>query len=446
MRHTVRLSLLASILVMSASAADDLAGAFKEGKVSGQFREFSINRTIDDTRPVVNNDYTRKANTIGGYVKYETGSFNGLSMGAAAYGTIGVGLGDNRSTANREMDPTLLSNNNSNDLYLGEAYLQYKKGNTAFKGGRQKLDTPMAGSDDARMLPSLFEAYVVSNTDVKDTTLLAAQVTKFSQGTFGRAYTGGVLGVTSGYSLNNIRDVDTGQFVNMGTYAIGDSTSGVTTAAAIYSGIPGLKLQVWDYYARDILNAVYGEANYGWSAGSVAPYVAAQYINERDVGSNNVITKVKSDFMAAKVGAKVANFDIYGAISHNSKDASAAANGGTISPWGGMPAYTQGMVTRHQFMAGTNAMKVAGNYNWKDFGINLNTGVYYATFKMDALNGYSANYAWTAKESGFDMIFSPEKIKNLQLRLRANYADNFFQASTGGMSWDEYRFIVNYNF
>ncbi|MFA5215878.1 OprD family outer membrane porin [Sulfuricurvum sp.] len=449
MRHTVRLSLLASLLVMNASAADDLESMFKEGKVSGQIREFSISRDVEDTRPVsgvVGKDYTRKANVIGGYLKYDTAAWNGLSLGAAFYTTNGLLLQDTKMDYYR-VDPTLLGNNNGSYSQLGEAYVQYKYGNTTFKGGRQKLDTPMAGSDDARMLPNLFEAYVVSNTDLKDTTFIAAQVTKFAQGTFGRAYNGGVLGVTSGYSLNNIRDTDTGQFVDMGSYAIGQNTGGVSVAAAIYSGIPGLKLQLWDYYARNILNAIYGEASYGFTmANGIAPYVAAQYIGERDVGSNSVITKVKSDFSAAKAGVKVANFDVYGAISHNSKDATAAVNGGTISPWGGMPAYTQGMVTRHQFMAGTDAWKLAGSYDWKNFGVNLNTGIYYTSFKMDALNGYSTNYAWTAQESGVDVIYSPEKVKNLQLRLRANYTDDFYQSTTGAISWSEYRFIVNYNF
>ncbi|MFA6143235.1 MAG: OprD family outer membrane porin [Sulfurimonas sp.] len=457
MRHALRLSLLASVFVLNASA-DDLAKLFNDGKVSGQFREFSISRKVDDTRPTLNNDYTRKANAIGGYVKYETGAWNGLSFGAAAYGTIGVSLnGSDRSFAtsnvsNRELDPTILGANKQNDIYLGEAYLQYKNQNTTFKGGRQKLDTPMAGSDDARMLPNLFEAYVISNTDVKDTTLIAAQVTKFAAGTFANAYnftsgtSGQALALTSGYSgVTNATD-NVGQFTNMGQYAIGKNTDGVTVAAAVYTGIKGLKLQVWDYYAHDILNAVYGEANYGWSyASTVAPYVAAQYIREDNVGADYA-GKVKSDFMAAKVGTKVANFDIYGAISQNSKDSGAAANGGTISPWGGMPAYTQGMVTRHQFMAGTDALKFSGTYDWKTFGVNLTTGAYYAQFKMDPLNGYSAGQSWTAKESGFDIIFVPESVKKLQLRLRANYADDFFQNSTGSVSWTEYRFIANYNF
>jgi len=452
MKRIIHLSFLASVIVVNSMAADDLASMFSDGKVSGQFREFSISREVDDTRPNganrVGEDYTRKANTIGGYIKYETGSLNGLSLGAAAYGTIGFHLG-NRTDVN-DVDPTLLGEKNGNDLYLGEGYLQYKNGNTTFKGGRQKLDTPMAGSDDARMLPNLFEAYVVSNTDVKDTTLIAAHVTKFAQGTFGRAYTSGVLSVTSGYSLIDARD-QTGDFTNMGTYAIGQRTDGVSVAAAVYTGIKGLKLQLWDYYAHDILNAIYSEANYGWSYPSgVAPYLAAQWINERDVGANSVaaVQKVESDFIAVKVGAKVANFDIYGAVSHNSKDSDVdnGTHGGTITPWGGMPAYTQGMVTRHQFMAGTDALKVAASYDWKNFGVNLNTGVYYTEFDMDKLNGYSANYAWTAKESGFDVIFNPQAVKNLQLRLRANYADDFYQSATGSVSWDEYRFIANYNF
>lgn len=443
MKRAIHLSFLASIIVANAMAADDLVSMFSEGKISGQAREFSISRDYNGA-----SDYTRRANAIGGYVKYETGAWNGLSFGAAAYATIGVSLGD-RSNFN-EVDPTLLSSHNKNDIYLGEAYLQYKNGNTTFKGGRQKLDTPMAGSDDARMLPNLFEAYVVSNTDLKDTTLIAAQVTKFAQGTFGQVYnasTDHILSATSGYSYVDSRN-QTGSFEDMGKYAVGHNTGGVTVAAAIYSGIPGLKLQLWDYYARDILNAVYGEANYGWSTTSgVAPYMAAQYIREDNIGADYA-GKVKSDFIGAKAGVKVANFDLYGAASHNSKDSDAnnLVHGGTISPWGGMPAYTQGMVTRHQFMAGTDAWKLAGSYDWKNFGVNLNTGIYYASFNLDPLNGYSTKSDAKTSESGFDVIFTPQTIKNLQLRLRANYTRDFKETPTSNTDWNEYRFIANYNF
>jgi hypothetical protein len=435
----LHLSLLASIMAVNAMAADDLAGMFKEGKASGQIRFFYVDR---DYSPGVHRDAT----AIGGHLKYETDGWNGVSLGAAFYTTNGLFIRDNRAT-NPEVDPTLLGKDNESYNLLGEAYLQYKNGNTTFKGGRQKLDTPMAGSDDVRMVPNLFEAYVLSNADIKDTTLMAGHITKFAQGTFGRVYNASannanaVLSVTSGYSFWDSRN-QVGEFVNMGTYVIDQDTSGVSVAAAIYSGVPGLKLQLWDYYAHDILNALYTEASYGWTYESgIAPYAAVQYIKEDNIGSDYA-GNVNSDFIAAKAGLKVANFDLSAAVSHNSKDSGATINGGTISPWGGMPAYTQGMVERHQFMAGTDAWKMAGNYDWKDMGVNLNTGVYYVEYDMDSLNGYVANRAWTASESGFDMIYYPQSVKNLQLRFRGNFPREF----SYGTDWDEYRVIANYNF
>ncbi|MBD3797473.1 MAG: porin, partial [Campylobacterales bacterium] len=111
---------------------------------------------------------------------------------------------------------------------------------------------------------------------------------------------------------------------------------------------------------------------------------------------------------------------------------------------GGMPAYTQGMVTRHQFMAGTKAAKIAGTYNFKEMGTNLSTTLYYASFDMDENSGYGI--ARTATEAGFDAIYYPEMVKNLQLRLRGNFPRKFAESASGDTGWNEYRFIVNYNF
>lgn len=435
MRGTVSLSLLASVFVVNAMAADDLASMFKEGTISGQFRTFYINRDISYDNSA--NDVTRDALSVGGKLHYETGAFQGVSLGTTFYTTNKI---DNKSAISKKNDATLFDDATSNGYsYLGEAYLQFKTGNTMVKLGRQELNTPMAGGDDARMLPNTFEALLVSNTDVKDTTLIAAHVTKIAYGTFANAYPGGELALTSGFGA--FTPYHSGHFQNMGMAAIGDNTAGVTAVAAIYSGIPGLKLQLWDYYAYDILNAVYAEANYGMSMGMIAPYVSVQYIREDDVGSNDYITKVDSDFIAGKIGMKVGNFDIYGAMSHNSSNADAAISGGTITPWGGMPAYTQGMVTRHQFMSGTDAWKVAGTYNFKDMGANMTASVYYASFDVGNLASYTTG---KTTEPGFDIIWSPEAVKNLQLRFRGNFPNDF--SNNTGYTWDEYRLIANYNF
>jgi len=447
----IAIGLLGSVSVQS---AEDLGSMFSEGKVSGQIREFSISRSVEYS--VAGKDYTRDANAIGGYLKFDTADYKGLSLGTAFYTTNGFALDDPR-TDNKVVDPTLLGKNNESYSMLGEAYLQFKYDNTSFKGGRQKLNTPMAGADDARMIPNLFEAYVLSNTDIDGVTLLAAHVTKFAQGTFGRAYgAGGILGATAGYSAVDASN-QVGEFVNMGTYSVGVATDGVSIASATYTGIDNLKLQVWDYYAHDILNAIYAQADFSWKcliSDSVKPFASAQLIKEDDIGDKLLkglggTGELDSMYYGLKFGAKVENFTAYVAYSSTSENsATDAANGAyqnaIISPWGGMPAFTQGMVTRHVFLAGTKTTKVAASYNWKNFGPDLKTVLYFADYDMDKNNGYTSA---DASETGFDIIYNLASVKNLQLRLRGNFADDFNVNSAGDtVGWNEYRFIANYSF
>ena len=448
MKKSIILSVVAVGLLSSANAADSVEGMFSEGKVSGQIREYSISRTMDYSN-ATKDDYTRSANAIGGHLKFESADFNGLSFGTAFYTTNGF-ANDSKKTDYTKVDPTLLGPDNESYSILGEAYLQYKAGNTIFKAGRQKLATPLAGTDDARMLPNLFEAYLLINKDIPNTTLIAGHVTRFAQGTFGRAYNGGILAATGGYSAVDTRN-QVGSFKNMGSYAIGKKTDGVSVAAAIFTGVEGLKVQAWDYYAHDILNAIYADASYKMKLGAVTPFVAAQFIKENDIGDKLLSAiggdgAIDSSFFGAKIGASVENFKAYLAYSATSENSATDTvySNAIISPWGGMPAYTQGMVTRHVFLAGTKATKIAASYNFKSFGPDLKTVLYYASYDMAEHNGYTYG---DAAESGFDITYKPAKVKGLNLRLRGNFADDFNVATTGDtVGWSEYRFIMNYSF
>jgi len=446
MKKNIVMSLVAVGVVTSLNAAEDLSSMFSEGKTSGQIREFSVDREYQGTAG--NTDH-RRANAIGGHLKFETADYKGLSFGTAFYTTNGF-LNDSPKNDYTKVDQTLLGPDNENYSLLGEAFVNYKYKNTNFKGGRQTLETPMAGGDDARMMRNLFEAYLVSNTDIEGVTLTAGHVTRFAQGTFGRVYNGGLLAVTSGYSYVDTRD-QVGSFVNMGKYAIGKETDGVSVASVVYTGVENLKLQLWDYYAHDLMNVVYAQADYSWTcmfSDSIKPYAAAQLIKEDNVGKDYA-GDVDSMYWGVKFGAKVENFNAYVAYSQTgANSAEEAAAGGTanaiLTPWGGMAAFTQGMVTRHMYLAGTKATKVAGSYNWKAFGPNLSTVGYYTSFDMDENSGYGI--ARTATEAGYDVIYYPEAVKGLQLRTRANFPRTFAEGETGTTGWSEYRLIVNYNF
>ncbi|BDY13743.1 OprD family outer membrane porin [Hydrogenimonas cancrithermarum] len=425
----------AAAIGTTAFGADTLAEAFSDGKLSGQFRAFYLDRDYDGIATV-----HRTSLAAGGHLKFETGAYYGFSAGAAFYTTNHFGIGAD-NLPGEVLDPSLFGEDLKGYTILGEAYLKYNYENTIFKAGRQRLDTPMAGSDDARMLPNMFEAYLLTNTDLKDTTLIAAHITKFAAGTFANVYSGGALAATAGYSYV---DADTGEFTDMGEYAIGQKTDGVSLAAAKYNGIENLSLQAWDYYAHDIMNILYLQGDFGWNClmnGDVKMKASVQYIHENDVG-DSLAGDVDSDYVGLKLAAKYNVLSGYVAYSTTGSDSANQLGSSILTTWGGMPAFTQGMVTRHQFFADTDAWKVAGNYNFKNFGLNANATLYYCSYDIGENNPYVTGTAWTASESGFDIKYYPADVENLQLRLRGNFPRDFKK----DLDWDEYRVIVNYNF
>ncbi|WP_345972177.1 OprD family outer membrane porin [Sulfurimonas diazotrophicus] len=467
MRKTLLLSGIAAAF-LTANAADDIAAMFANGTTSGQIRAFYVDRDYSgyDGAP------HRNATALGGHLGYETDALAGVSLGASAYTTNRIFQGlEYGSTSEGKVDPSLFGNGYKSYSIFGEAYVNLKMGASNLKLGRQSLNTPMAAADDARMLPSFFEAYVYTNGSLANTSLVAAHITKFAPGSFSNIYTGGgILGATSGYSpiAANYPKYG-GDFANVGSWAVGETTAGITTLAAVYKD-EYLSLQAWDYYAWDILNAFYAEGSVSWKCllnPEVKPFFSAQLIKENNVGDNLLQNlggdgKIDSLYGAVKLGAKYHGFSAYAAYSQTTANSDADITGtqsyanAVITPWGGMPAYTQGMVTRHQFMAGTKAYKGAVAYSFKEQGVNLSVAAYYVAFDMDKNNGYSVvkdvngtvtgGYAWTAAEPGFDIQYYPEAVKNLQLRLRGNFPDKFYDSAAKTVNWDEYRFIVNYNF
>jgi len=455
MTKTVLLSVVASTMIMAGGDIEPVAApapVVEEsnwGEIFGQSRTFYIDRTYSG---VVNNN--RNSLATGGYIGYKSPDFSGLTFTVAAYGTYGFDIHDENADVigSASYDPSLYGAGFDNYAFIGQAFINYKFSNTNIKAGRMRLDTPMAGADDARMLPNLFEAVVLSNTDVENTTLIGAHVFRETIGTFGNVYgtAGNNLSLQSGYGLGlGLPGSSSGSFENMGTIALGEAgidgkaneIAGVTALAAIYSN-EGLKLQAWDYIAWDILNAVYLQADFGWNcllSDSVKMKASAQYINESDIG-DSLAGNVDVNYFGIKLATAIDAFSAYVAYSTTGDDADTVTNGGVITPWGGMPAFTQGMVTRHMFLADTDTWKVAATYKFADLG--LKATAYYAEFDVGSANTYKANTAWTATEGGFDIQYDVAAVDGLNLRLRANYPRDF----APGLDWDEYRLIANYNF
>jgi len=442
---------------VSLQGADDLSSMFSEGKTSGQIRAFYIDREYQGG---LGNDTHRNSMALGGHLKFVTADYKGLSLGSALYttndiaGFVGYGSG-------AEQDPSLLGTGKESYSILGEAYINYDMSSlgtkTSAKLGYQRYDTPMMGSDDARMLPNTFEAYKFTNKDIAGVDFQLAQVNSIAYGTFSNIYGGDILGATAGYP--GMGNAGTGKYHNIGQATVGENTNGVTNFLVSFKN-KNFNAKLSNDYAWDLYNTIYVEAGAKWSClltDSVKPFFSAQAIKQNSVGdekmknlaiSNN--GEIDSLYYAAKFGAKYAGLTAYIAYSvTSSNDATDKANNpfknAIVSQFGGMPAYTQGMVTRHQFLAGTKTSKVAASYNFKDMGANVSATAYYASFDMDENSGYGV--ARTATEPGFDIKYNPKTVDNLQLRLRGNFPRNFAEGTSGNdTGWNEYRFIANYNF
>lgn len=135
------------------SVTDNLKHMFKDGKVSGQIRVMYAD--YEEKAQNIDNNY---ATALGGKLKYELAELNGFNAGVAFYTShdIDFATGDN-THHNSE-----LSSSKGDYTQLAEAYINYRYKDFNFRAGRQILDTPLADSDDIRMISNTFEAYVAS--------------------------------------------------------------------------------------------------------------------------------------------------------------------------------------------------------------------------------------------------------------------------------------------
>ena len=160
MKNIIKISLIASMLVSASFAkdVDSLDAMFKDGKASGEIK--SMYYGVD-----YKNAQGSYATAIGGLLNYKLANYNGFSGGiefATTYDIAALSGLDARKNDS-------LSSTEKNYTQLTQAYISYDYDFLNITLGKQKLDTPLADSDDYAMIANSFNAYTFKAdfTDLK---------------------------------------------------------------------------------------------------------------------------------------------------------------------------------------------------------------------------------------------------------------------------------------
>jgi hypothetical protein len=214
-----------------------------------------------------------------------------------------------------------------NAWWMNEAWLAATAGKTTAKLGRMELDTPLAFTEKWSIEKNTFEAAVLMNTDIPDTTLVGAYIGNGNGnevfGTQALESNAQNYGLAVGGVVNGDGQFET--FGSNGAYAVG----------AINNSFKPLTLQAWYYDVTRVVEAYWLQADL--VCGKIPGLLAGAQYSAHEV---NDAAKTGSDVYAFMLGYEMKDtFTIKGAYSQVGDDFAAGFN--TATATGASKLYTE---------------------------------------------------------------------------------------------------------
>ncbi|MFA6145498.1 MAG: OprD family outer membrane porin [Sulfurimonas sp.] len=380
-----KLSVVTALLLGSgvlASAADDLASAFKEGKLDGRIRAQYFNTDWDDNSVKGKNGSDANGLAIGGSLIYKTAPLYGISAGTGLYTTQNpAGWTEANDGATSTTSKDLFSRDTGQPYgegyaVLAEAYLQVDIAKTKGKGGHFLMNNPWITPNDTKMIPISVEGYEGISNDIANTTIQLDYADKLKER--GMTYFGNMT--DTGDTPLKIKNYYSG-----GTH--GDAPS-VIVAGIKNKSINGLELQVWGMNWNNLANQALVEANYALEAGDVIFGFGARYIRQYDKGAGAILApkttngdndnSIDSSLWAFRTTADYRAVKLLLSLSQTNK------NGDMIAPWRGFltQGYTRSM-TVTDWNANTKGYKAQIDYDFNTIVSGLSTSISYSYYNRD---------------------------------------------------------------
>ena len=415
-----KLSLAAMVvagLASSSFAADTLADAFKNGKVSGELRAWYFDREGSPTAAETAAASTRvnaDIFNVGVILGYVTDSFYGFKLGATIQSNYAP-FADSDAKADFNTDEY------GSGAVLSEAYIQYSIGNTTAKVGRQFISTPLVNGSGSRMIKQAFEGAVLLNTDLPQTTLAAGVVTKY-QGRTSSSLTG-----TQGVSTSN--DGDVADFTSLESLV----DAYAYTLLAINKSIPGTTLTAQWAGLDNYADFYYLEAAYAGKAGEISYGLAANYeLKSPDSGEDGTMYGAKVDFGYGDLKTYVAYTKVTDDASVGGFDGGAGFGGGAQTAFARARQAKTGT-----YEADSEAYTIDANYNFKQIGLLV--GARYTDVSVDS----AAAKAAKTEDRGYTDIYTTYTFSGA---LKGFAADVSYQDWSKDVEGHEFWFKANYKF
>ena len=443
-----KLSLVAMVVAGLASSSfaesTTLADAFKNGKVTGELKAWYFDRDTGDQ----NTNTLAKGNadlfSTGVVLGYVTDSLYGLSLGTTFQGNYAP-------FADKEAKNLYGTDMYGSGAVLSEAYLQYTIGKTTAKVGRQFIASPLVNSSGSRMMKEAFQAAVLINTDLPNTTLVAGYSDKFQGRT--SDYDRSVAGADSEMPSFKKEAVFYGTGTTLGSNVFG--FDGAYTAAAINTSITNLTLTGQYLFVNDVegtnggdANVFYAEGNYVVPLSNMKLLLDATYRGSRTSNATFDSCHVEGDMYQGRIGFKeLAGFNASFAYSTVSSDQSVLLGAGN-----GPTTYTAPLIKGAEVTSGANtdAYKVEVGYDFAKVGVTgLKVLGQYVKINQDkatntsgiVLNGATVDTELTFWEG--QIAYDIPSLKGLTLSLE--YEDGK-KETTSAVNSNELRFRANYKF
>lgn len=290
---------------VNASNINDVIAA---GNVSGQLRLAYIDQNNDAGTDTY-------ATSLGGQLKYETGSWNNLKLGVAAYVSgklpFASGSGD-------RLNSDFFDTDGKSFVYLGEAYIDYTADDITLRVGRQQIETPYMETDDVRMLPNSFEAAIATYRGFKNTTVIAGYARRWA-----------------GYDSPTGHNDSLNEFKKFGE---NHDSNGLYLLGATNESLENLAVQGWIYVIDQYSDIAYADAVYTINLSETASTeLCGQYAyfdEDKDNQGNN--TGIDGQVYGAGINVNMGMVTLNAAYNHTSN-----TNGKFITNGlGGGPYYT----------------------------------------------------------------------------------------------------------